>query len=399
MSDNSAPKVSQLVVAWTSGDRVAKMLERLEVDGVHIAESDETLDLVLIEFNELPDGWCPKGWEDGYHKFEAPQDALDRVLVHLRHSFSSQYRGWVPAMGKNRPLGGVASANGQFGGGGAGEPEPVEIGEYSPKNAGLAGNESAAAELGRGARVAVLDTALFPSPLLGDTVSRSADAYLSGDGPFYYLEGHATYIDGLIAAKAPSVELRNTAVLTGEHCTADAWSVAKEMAKLAHTDAQVLNMSMGCFTDDNRPPFVLRRAVEALTPQIVIVAAAGNHREPDNPQPYWPAALDNVLAVGAYDETKNLLQKASFSPRAAWVDVEAPGVDVVSLYLDGPVKGFSDEKQRVFHGAAMWEGTSAAAATVSGVIAANLGGSTTAPAIARRMRSQSVDVVRPYITR
>ncbi len=85
--------------------------------------------------------------------------------------------------------------------------------------------------------------------------------------------------------------------------------------------------------------------------------------------PVWPAAFDQVVAVGATDGD-NL---APFSPQTSWVDLTAPGVDVESTYLNGEVKlatPSSESQTEKFSGSAYWDGTSFAAATVSGALAA-----------------------------
>jgi membrane-anchored mycosin MYCP len=84
-----------------------------------------------------------------------------------------------------------------------------------------------------------------------------------------------------------------------------------------------------------------------------------------------------------------------------WVDLTAPGVDVVSTYLTGevtlaspapgsPTKTFSD-------GFAYWDGTSFAAAAVSGAVAAKIvpGQSDARQALASIWESPQ-DGIRPY---
>jgi subtilisin family serine protease len=92
----------------------------------------------------------------------------------------------------------------------------------------------------------------------------------------------------------------------------------------------------------------------------VVVAAAGNHgtaRRGRMAAPSYPAALDNVIAVGARNGTR----AADFSPTAPWVDAMAPGVDVVST---------CDPNRDASALFGTWSGTSFAAAVVSGAIAA-----------------------------
>ena len=71
----------------------------------------------------------------------------------------------------------------------------------------------------------------------------------------------------------------------------------------------------------------LADAVEAAwNAGVVIVAGAGNDGVT---APFYPAALDHVIAVGAFDEEH---QRASFSNYGNWVDIAAPGSNILSTY-------------------------------------------------------------------
>jgi hypothetical protein len=179
-------------------------------------------------------------------------------------------------------------------------------------------------------------------------------------------------------------------VLT-HHALGKTWDVAKIMADFVGTGVDILNLSFGCYTDDGQPPLVLAQAVSLLSSQILLVAAAGNHgnieelRAAGDPlaapwtvnlmdtTPVWPAAFAEVTAVGATDPNG---EPAPFSPKAPWVDATALGVDVESTYLKGQVRmsdpGASQQIQE-FPGFARWQGTSFAAASFSGAVAAKIG--------------------------
>ncbi len=71
--------------------------------------------------------------------------------------------------------------------------------------------------------------------------------------------------------------------------------------------------------------------LDLFTDELVIVAAAGNRGFLQNPPPaVWPAAMTEVVAVGATD--------ASFSMKRNRVDVTADGIDVPGLSLEGEVR-------------------------------------------------------------
>ncbi|MHC4675157.1 MAG: S8 family serine peptidase [Planctomycetota bacterium] len=66
---------------------------------------------------------------------------------------------------------------------------------------------------------------------------------------------------------------------------------------------------------------------------VIIVASAGN----DNSTAIqYPAYYDHVIAVAATDSNDD---KASFSNYGDWVDIAAPGVDILSLRADGTSMG------------------------------------------------------------
>ncbi len=64
----------------------------------------------------------------------------------------------------------------------------------------------------------------------------------------------------------------------------------------------------------------------AYSQGVVTVAAAGNYNSSD--PCFYPAGHDNVIAVGATDSYDN---KASFSNYGDWVELSAPGQDILSL--------------------------------------------------------------------
>jgi subtilisin family serine protease len=168
------------------------------------------------------------------------------------------------------------------------------------------------------------------------------------------------------------------------------------MASFLRSGIEVLNLSFGGPTADGMPPLVLERAVDVLSAEMVLVAAAGNHG--DQPEdvgaalhqdittvprsrnsPIWPAAMPNVVAVGATDTEDGI---ASFTPPdVPWLDLVAPGKDVESTFLTGRVEAVTVEVENGevlgivkkdlgdFEGTARWSGTSFAAASATGEIA------------------------------
>ena len=324
---------------------------------------------------------------------------LNDVLTMVRTACSFRYRGWTPTIGKNRVMNGiggeggqvsggggqvsggggqvsggggqvsggggqVSGGGGQVSGGGGGLPSPSD-GPKRPRNA---------ASGGRGVRIGVLDTPLVWNPEWGQNVqsldpsSSDGEPYSNASEPFSYDVGHANFVTSLIASQAPDANIGVLGALHPGDASATAWDVACAMVSFLDRDVAILNLSLGCYTEDNQPPLLMQRAIQIMTPRMLIVAAAGNHRQPARPRPFWPAALDDVVAVGAYGPNH---EPAPFTPEAPWVDITALGVDIVSNYFDGLVKGESG-KPELFTGYAMWQGTSFAAGLATGEIAARL---------------------------
>ena len=69
----------------------------------------------------------------------------------------------------------------------------------------------------------------------------------------------------------------------------------------------------------------------ASTKDVVLIAAAGNENK-NNKKFSFPAGYEKVIAVAATDANDT---KAVFSDYGSWVDVAAPGVDIVSLRAHG----------------------------------------------------------------
>jgi len=109
--------------------------------------------------------------------------------------------------------------------------------------------------------------------------------------------------------------------------------------------AQVLNLSLV-----GPPNRLLRKAMDRMDELgVLLVAAAGNEGVAE---PRYPAAYPSVIGVGAVDRAGALYARGN---RGASVEVLAPGVEILSTVPGG--------------GFAFGDGTSLAAAHVSGVLA------------------------------
>ena len=87
---------------------------------------------------------------------------------------------------------------------------------------------------------------------------------------------------------------------------------------------------------------------DAWNAGLVIVAGAGND---GTTAPFYPAALDNVISVAAFDEDH---RRPSFSNYGSWVDISAPGNVIMSTYPVTACASLDDARRhgvlRVEHG-------------------------------------------------
>jgi subtilisin family serine protease len=382
-------------------------------------DSDDRLGLTLLRLHDVDE--LARRLEDQRRnepRARQPEHvygALDRVLGNLRAITQARYAGWSPTMGKNRILTGV-----QF------KPYSNAGGFTKPtKPNQLPGPYPSAARTGRRVRVGILDTRLDPHTRLGGRYLTDPDALtepVAGQERQWW-EGHSTFIAGIVLSVTPAADLDvRTALAPGksdkESWTMPLWTLAQRLADYRDSGVQVLNLSLGCSTADGQPPMVLERAISQLTPTMAVVAAAGNHGTdkldetarkdqamPDRAAPLFPAALDGVLAVGAVDAKGasapfNPIDGTDATKPAPWIDVFAPGVGIVSTYLDEnddqevlvPRDGAPDTFDTVsFGGYADWSGTSFASAYVTGLVAAHIA--------AGRTPQQAVQAVRQDLPR
>ena len=221
--------------------------------------------------------------------------------------------------------------------------------------------------------VAVLDTGMSPHPWYQDTawfaeqraeVAEVLDADL--DFELDAQAGHGTFIAGVLLRHAPTARLRAHRVIGGDG-VGDELDVIRALARVARDGADVVNLSIGCHTFDDRPSPLMARAIAALGRRTVVVACAGNT---GGERPFWPAALKRVVGVAALD--RDGTDRARFSNYGWWVDACAPGEDITSCYVtfDGPRPGMCGADPDEFRGFATWSGTSFATPAVAGRIAA-----------------------------
>jgi type VII secretion-associated serine protease mycosin len=187
---------------------------------------------------------------------------------------------------------------------------------------------------GQGVIVAVVDSGSGPHPDLTDKLLPGRSFFNSTenqDGNDIDTSGHGSHVAGIIAAVAnngiggsgvaPNAKILPIKVLD-QAGQGDARDVAAGVRFAADSGAKVINLSLGGATES----LSLTQAIQYATDKgSLVVAAAGNGGPTDRPK--WPASLDLTIAVTAVDSSNNA---PSFDQRGDYIDIAAPGANVVS---------------------------------------------------------------------
>ena len=185
--------------------------------------------------------------------------------------------------------------------------------------------------------VAVIDSGIdYTHPDLAPNYAGGYD-FANGDSDPMDDHGHGTHVSGTVAAAlnnltgspaaaegvvgvAPRARILGYKVCRADG-TCDDFAIQQAIAQAVTAGARVINMSLG----ETAYSASLDAAVQdAWNAGLVIVAGAGNNGTTDL---FYPAALPNVISVGAFDEDH---RRASFSNYGSWVDISAPGNAILS---------------------------------------------------------------------
>lgn len=188
---------------------------------------------------------------------------------------------------------------------------------------------------GKGVKIAIVDTG----------IAKHDDLFIAGgistvDYTTSYNDdnGHGTHVAGIVGAEnnsigtvgiAPDAEVYAVKSLNqnGSGYLSDIiegidWSITNKM--------NIINLSLGTTSHST----TLQQVVDkAYSQNILVVAAAGNNGSTDGSGDTvnYPARYASVIAVAATDSTD---KRASFSATGSTVEVAAPGVSIVSTYLN-----------------------------------------------------------------
>ena len=200
--------------------------------------------------------------------------------------------------------------------------------------------------------IAIIDTGVdLPNLEFAGKIVTGCD-FVNRDDSAQDDHGHGTHVAGIAAALGNNgshmagiswgARIMPLKVLSSSGRGSDS-GVSAAIIYAADHGAKIINLSLG------GPGFTWtqERAVNyAVARGVVVVASAGNN---GNSTPNYPAAYANALAVAATTPSN---QRASFSNFGSYVDLAAPGYDILSL--------------RVGTGSVRYDGTSMASPHVAG---------------------------------
>ncbi|KRF38179.1 S8/S53 family peptidase [Terrabacter sp. Soil810] len=244
-------------------------------------------------------------------------------------------------------------------------------------------------KLGRGVKVAVIDTGLHASTraLAPEHWLEGVDGGLEPASIAGHYVGHGEFVAGVLRTMAPSAEVyvhpfffTSGGVIESDlapllvHALATSPDIISMSAGIDLSPEGLADLNSTAQVDDLSDALI---SLEAFYEEhlkcsaTLLVCAAGND---GNRGPFAPASTCWAVAVGALDAQG---RRADYSNRGPWVDVYARGSDMVNAYPDGSYTYTEDEgligsTAYFTHGLARWSGTSFSTPLVAGLVAARM---------------------------
>ena len=190
--------------------------------------------------------------------------------------------------------------------------------------------------------IALLDTGISTTAIVGDHVLPGHN-YVTDSSDTQDRINHGTAVTSVIlgcetagvegtAPDAYVVPLVVTDKIDGNVTSVSPQILAQAVRDSVDTyGAQIINISLGIKKDDPE----LKKAIDYAQKQgALVVSAVGNDGESSDL--YYPAAYEDVLAVGSHDRE---LRLSTFSQRSGIADILAPGEDIWLASRNGKTYG------------------------------------------------------------
>lgn len=252
---------------------------------------------------------------------------------------------------------------------------------------------------GAGILIYIGDTGLLADaashPWLRHGVTGDTDSMASGSPPpIPPYTGHGTFVAGVARCMAPAADIFVADIFD----TAGSALESNMVRRLVHAlgrGVDIFHLSIAATTRKDLPLIAFEKWLGLLRQYggVVCVVAAGNS---GSRRPSWPAAFSEVVSVGALAADRR--DRAVFSNYGGWVDVYAPGRNLINAYATGVytchVAPYAGET-RDFYGMARWSGTSFSTPIVTGLIASRMfrtgeSGRIAAAALLQEARAQAI---------
>jgi hypothetical protein len=194
---------------------------------------------------------------------------------------------------------------------------------------------------------------------------------LEGDPPqIPPYTGHGTFVAGVLRCIAPATEIivENAFSIAGSELESD---LVPRLDTALGLGVDIFHLTIACSSRNDLPLIAFQEWLRKVRQSgAVCIAAAGNS---GFDRKTWPAAFPGVIGVGALGG--DWRGRATFSNFGPWVDVYAPGRDLVNAYATGTytchVYPYKNDVRK-FYGMAKWSGTSFSTPIVSGLIASRM---------------------------
>jgi thermitase len=178
--------------------------------------------------------------------------------------------------------------------------------------------------------VAVVDTGIdYNHPDIAANYNASGYDWVNNDSDPMDDNGHGTVCAGIIAAVINNsigiAGMAQVQIMAEKGLDANGTGYEDNLANAIYDaiekGANILSLSWGGDQDSQ----LIHEAIQyAYSKNVLIVAAAGNQASDTK---FYPAAYPEVVSVVATDQNDNL---ASFSEYGDWIELSAPGVDILS---------------------------------------------------------------------
>ncbi len=197
---------------------------------------------------------------------------------------------------------------------------------------------------GKGSAIAVIDTGVdYRHTDLQGAFGEEKGADFTGFGDCRDGNGHGTHVAGTIAGTrtgvAPQATLYAVRVL-GPDGYGSEDAILQGMEYAISKQVIAMNMSRGSSRPSDAEEAMLQAAHQR---GVLSVCAAGNNGDD---RYSYPASHEHAISVAAIDQSE---QHARFSNHNDRVDLSAPGVAVLSTYLNGGYKSLSGTSMATPH--------------------------------------------------